>query len=353
MRIDKLAKQVEKSARKKPEEVVKRPTLFSSGSTLLNLACSDRRTGAFLPGSMVNIIGDSHTGKTFLAHSIFAEASLNKAFQEYVLYYDNPEAATTEGIRKLFGRSLTDKLKLPGKEGSSETIQEWRKNIWSIIQKGKPFIFILDSLDSLISKEAKKRLDDEAAGKEEKGSYRMEKPKILSEVLGTICRAMERTSSLLVILSQTRDNINPMSFTPKVRSGGKALKFYASIEMWLANRGMVKCNGDKKRIIGTWIRLKISKTKLTGKIREVDFAIYPSYGIDDIGSCVDFLIAEDFWKKDKLKFHAKDMGLFATREKLISEIERNSLENELRRETGQAWREIEDSLKLNRKPRYE
>ena len=353
MRIAKLAKQIEKSADKKPIAIIKRPSLFSTGSTLLNLACSDRWTGAFLPGSMINIIGDSHTGKTFLAHSILAEASLNKEFKDYGFYYDNAEAAITEGIRNMFGNALVNKLKTPDKNGSSTTIQEWRKNVWRIIQKGKPFIYILDSLDSLDSKEAQKRLDNEAAGKEEKGSYRMEKPKILSEVLGTICRAMEKTSSLLIILSQTRDNINPMSFIPKVRSGGKALKFYASIEMWLAKYGTIKSNGTNKRAIGTIVRVKVTKTKLTGKVREVNFSIYPSYGIDDVASCIDFLIAEKYWKQNKLKYHARDLGLFTTHDKLIMKIEEDSLERELKKEVGWAWKEIESSLVLDRKPRYD
>lgn len=352
MRINKLAKQVEDAVKNKPVEKSKRPNLFSTGSTLLNLACSDYWKGAFLPGMVVNIVGDSHAGKTFLGHSIMAEAALNPAFKNYNFYHDNAEAATTDGIRKMFGKTLINKLHPPSKEGHSSTIQEWRNNIWKIIQKEEPFIYLTDSLDSLDSNEAEERLNNVAAGKGEKGSYKMEKPKILSEVLGTVCRKMEKTNSLLIILSQTRDNINPMSFKKKTRSGGRALEFYSSIEMWLGRVGSIKSSGENKRAIGNKVRIKVTKTKLTGKIREIDFPIYNDYGIDDIGSCVDFMINEGIWKKDKLKYKAKELGLFATREKIIATIEEKSLEDELKREVGQAWRQIENSIKLNRKPRY-
>jgi RecA/RadA recombinase len=350
MRINKLAKQIEKFKTNKGVEKEKLSPLFKTGSTLLDLACSDRLAGAFQPGTMINIIGDSHTGKTFLAHSIFTEALLNPKFKNYELYYDNAEAAPVDGIRKLFGGILLNKIKNPSKQGSSETIQDWKVNIWKIIQSNKPFIYILDSLDSLSSHEAHEKLDKEAEGKTVKGSYNMEKPKMLSNVLGTVCRKMEKTNSLLIILSQTRDNINPMSFIPKTRSGGKALKFYACTEMWMAKVGTIK---KKDRIAGSQVRIKITKSKLTGKVREVEFPLYHSYGIDDISSCIDFLVNEKIWNKVKGgTIIQTNIGLKGSKETVIKLIEEKSMEEELQKTVSKAWREIEESLKLKRKPRY-
>lgn len=352
MRIKKLAEQI-KHTKDKEEKVKKEKPLLSTGSFLLNLACSGKVEGAFLPGTMINPIGDSHTGKTFLLHNIFAEAVLNPFFKNHDLYYDNAEAAPTKGIRNIFGGLLNKKLKKPPcEDGRSRTIQEWRKSIWSIIKKGTPFIYGLDSLDALSSEENTKRLNEEASNKKkQKGSYKMEKSKILSEILAEVCREMEKTGSLLIILSQTRDNINPMSFIPKTRSGGRALKFYACIEMWLGGLGNIKDN-KTKRVLGHKVRVKVTKSKITGKIRECDFSIFPNYGIDNIGACVDFLIAEGFWQSTKLKHNAERLGICATRDKIIAAIEEKGLEKELQEEVKDAWMEIEESLKLNRKPRY-
>ena len=352
MRIKKLVEQVKSSTEKKEKGSKKEKILLSTGCYLLNLACSGKAEGAFIPGTLINIIGDSHAGKTFLAHNVFAEAVLNPFFKNYDLYYDNAEAAMTKGIRKAFGKLLHMKLKKPaGEEGRSRIIQEWRKNIWSVIKKGNPFIYVLDSLDALDSKENVARLDEEAAGKKEKGSYKMEKAKILSEVLGSVCREIEKTNSIIIILSQTRDNINPMTFVPKTRSGGKALKFYSCIEMWLANLGSIK-DEKTKRTIGHKVRTKITKSKITGKIRDCDFSIHPDYGIDNISSSIDFLIKEGFWRKEKLKYEAGKLNMLATKEKIIAAIEEKETEKILQEEVQEAWDSIEDSLKLKRKPRY-
>ena len=67
--------------------------LIPSGSIMLNLACSDRWDGAWKPGRIVNIIGDSSSGKTLLALSMFGEMGLREKFDEYRFIYDDAEHA--------------------------------------------------------------------------------------------------------------------------------------------------------------------------------------------------------------------------------------------------------------------
>lgn len=368
-RANKTIDEIEKAAdREKEQDPPVNKIFLSTGSTLLNLGCSDVAYGAIAPGVLVNIIGDSHAGKTFLAHSIVAEAILSEQFKDHDIYYDNPEAAPVEGIRRLFGNVLVDKIKDPSKDGCSGTIQEWRRNVWRIMRFDRPFIHITDSLDSLHTEEAEQKLNDEIDGKKEKGSMGMEKPKVMSGILGPMCRKLEKTTSILIILSQTRQNIG-MSFAPKKRAGGDALEFYSALVMWLARAGAIKVEKEKRtRIIGNKVRVKVSKSKITGKVREVDFSIYNSYGIDDIGSCVDFLVDEKIWnKKETVKSNseekkeaktgntilASDLKLEGTKEKLIKQIEEKGLEQRLQLITGKYWKKIEDSFKLNRKAKYE
>ena len=86
-----------KPSLEKRKEQLKNPQankriLLSCGCTPLNLACSDSYKGAFVSGSMINIIGDSSAGKTQLCYSTLAEACKNPLFDNYELIYDGSEA---------------------------------------------------------------------------------------------------------------------------------------------------------------------------------------------------------------------------------------------------------------------
>ena len=90
---------------------------------------------------------------------------------------------------------------------------------------------------------------------------------------------------------------------------------------------------SKSRIIGDNISARITKNKITGKRREIEFPIYYDYGIDDIGSMIDFIIEEDHWKVKKQTIVAVEFSKELTKAKLITEIEKD--------------------LQLGRKPKYE
>jgi len=356
MRTKPLSEQVKESANKKEETAPSRKPLFSTGSTEFNLACSDRVDGAFAPGTMVNIIGDSFAGKTVIAHSIMAEAKVNPAFAKYRFIYDNKEAADNTGIRKLFGSVLDDCIEpAPCERGYSVTIEDFQSNIIRALRKMSPCIYVEDSLDAITSEAELDRLDKRADGKEIKGSYGMERAKGLKQLLRVINDELERTDSLLIIISQTIQNIDPMAFAEKKRAGGEALKFFAAHEIWLGLREKINRNvNGKDRMIGAHTRVRVTKNRETGKMREADFRIYNSYGIDDLGDCVDFMVREKFWTKSSTGVidAMDDLKMKGTRENLIRQIEEKGKEDRLRRLVGRGWREIEDKLKLTRKPRY-
>jgi recombination protein RecA len=321
------------------------PPLVSTGSTLLNLALSDTTDGGFSLGRIVNVIGDSSSGKTMLALTTLAEsARLIKP------KYNDVEAACSFDLGRLFGMSLAEALET--EDPHSDTIEDFQEDIHKWIKEEAPFIYVLDSLDALTSEEDAKKLGEKlearAKGQKAKGTYSMAKPKLMSEILRQINKGLDDAGSLLIVVSQTRDNINPMSFVKKYRSGGKALEFYCSHVLWMAIEGKIKKKGQ---IIGVNTKVKVTKNKLTGKVREVEFPIYYDLGIDDVGSCVDWLIKNGFWKKKGQKISTKKFGEL-TREKLIKTIEDKNLEPRLRKLVGHSWLKVEESLKLNRKRRY-
>ena len=119
----------------------------------------------------------------------------------------------------------------------------------------------------------------------------------------------------------------------------------------MALAGKIK---SKDRVIGSNVKVKVTKNKLTGKQRTVQFPIYYDYGADDLGSCIDFLVDEGYWLKKGDRILAKDLGMEGTRKKLIVDIEGEIGAAKRVYETAQVcWQDIEESLKLDRKPKYE
>ena len=298
-------------------------------STMMNLACSDDIEGVFNLGKMVNLIGDSSSGKSIFALSLFAEANLREEFEHYRFIYDDVENACEFNLAKLFGERVAERIEPPqwyadeetGEEKwlPSETIEDFHCNIMDALEDAdNPCIYVLDSFDALDAEQDQKKLEEfrdaRRKGKKTAGSYNMAKPKKSSEILRQICGKLKRTESVLVIISQTRDNIDPLSFQKKTRSGGKALKFYATHEIWLAMAKPIKSKG---RVIGNQVKAKISKNKITGKVREISFPIYYDYGIDDIRSLIQFLCEEGEIIKRKNTLICTPLGIEATEDKMI------------------------------------
>jgi recombination protein RecA len=315
-----------------------------TGSTLLNLAFSDRVDKGMAVGKIANVIGDQSTGKSFLAKTMLAEATLIPEFDDYRLIYDDVEAADEFDDEALFGPNLVARLEAPGKDGtSSNTVQDLIANVFTAVKKGKPFIYIVDSLDTLASDEELGRIDDLIEAKEKdkevKGSYQMEKAKWVGQFLRDVKAELKSMNSLLIIISQTRDNIDPKSFVKKKRSGGKALYFYCTYEVWMALEEKQKTKG---RVVGVVSKVKVSKNKFTGKLRDVSFPIYYTYGIDDIGSCIDFLIDEDHWKEKGRSIVATEFDVEVSRDKLVRMIsEDKSKYKKLQGIVQKVWDDIE------------
>ena len=314
------------------------PFLLPTGSTLLNLALSDNPYGGYVKGTIVIIVGDRSAGKTFVLWTLFAE--LLRLFYKYMMIYDEPEAALQFALKKLFGEKIGNvELNI-----TSSTIQDFYRNVMEQVGTGKPFVYGLDSWDSLTSEEEEER---DGVGK---GGYKTEKAIASSEIFRQIVRKVKDTESLVAVIFQTRVNIGVTFGKKKTRSGGNAPGFYATHEMWLR---IVKHLKRKEREVGVLVEVNVEKNKFTGKLRKVQFPIFFDYGIDDVGSMVDWLLLEKFWKKDKNTINCGDDFPKATREKLITYIEDNNLEGKLIEIVAEGWQEIEKDIQTDRKPRYE
>lgn len=351
---------------------IRRRDLLGTGSTLLNLACSGNPNGGFLKGGYYFLVGDSASGKTFLSMTCFAEASVNEHFAEYRFIYDDVEGGMLLDVDSLFGEAVADRLEPPALDGDepvhSETVEDFYFNLDDAVKTGKPFIYILDSMDSLGSESSDKKFDQQkkatrkrkgaSDGEEEEkitGSYGDGKAKKNSEFIRKALKGLRKTGSILIIISQTRDNIGSM-YGGKTRSGGRSLRFYATAEIWSSIAEQIKRTVEgKKRTIGTRVRLETRKNRITGKLATIEVDIFPNHGIDDVGSCVDYLIEEGRWPttgSSVKNINAKGLNLSGTRDKIIRQIERQSLEDDLRQLCAETWKNIDDACAVKRKSRY-
>lgn len=334
---------------------------LNTGSTMLNLAISDDVNGGFPVGTVNNVIGDSSSGKTFLCMTSLACACQDPRFKDHEKIHDDAEHADNFNRTKLFGSSarqiVAPAVDEDGEPESSSLIEDVESFVYARTDANKPFVYVLDSMDSLSCKAelkaSEERIKAFREGKEPKGSYGMQKAKLIGEFLRKSVKGIRRSDSCILIISQTRDNINPMSFVTQSRSGGRALKFYSSTEIWMAECSkLMKTVNGKPVELGIVTKIKIKKNKVTGKRRVIELPIYYDYGIDDIGSCVDFLMNEKHWKKDKNSVVAPEFGFKGMREKLISHIEDGNHEDKLKSIVQGVWNDVEDSLKIGRKPRF-
>ncbi len=333
---------------------------LSTGCTLLNMALTGDPRRGFLTRHYYLLVGDSNSGKTFTSMTCFAEATQNEFFKNHRLIYDNIEDGMLMDVERLFGPEVERRLRPPA--GSiedpqfSETIEDFYYHVDDAIKKGKPFIYVLDSMDSLSSHDEQKKFDEQKtahrAGKTTAGSYGDGKAKKNSGNLRKVLAGLRKTDSILIIICQTRDNLTGWG-DPKSRSGGKSLRFYATTEIWTTPIGQIKKTvRGKERKIGIKVGIQTKKNRITGKLHEVETSIIPTYGIDDIGSCIDYLCSEGWWKKIKDSSNIK-AGEFGTvsREKLVRIFDDGKFST-LRKEVAACWEAVEAACAIKRSARY-
>jgi len=346
-------KRMMKPAEKREESKL----LLSSGSSMLNLACSGDVRGAFRAGYYCFIIGDSQSGKTWIAVNTLAEAANDPRFQKYRLIYDPTEHGALMNLRKFFGSKLVERIEVM--DPPSDTAEEFYYNLDDALNGDRPCIYVLDSQDGLSDNAEQTKFEEVKAasrkGKQTTGSYNVSKPKVHSANIRQFIRPLRSTGSILMVLNQTRDSFDP--FKPKSYSGGRALWFYATMQMTSSvKKHIMKDIHGKKRELGVIVKAVVKKSRETGRVRTVDVPILHSYGIDDVGSCVDYMVDENAWTKNKTGFiEAVGLGPIVKkrRDDLIRKIEEDDLVDDLRLLVQQTWNEVEQACEVSRKKRYE
>jgi len=340
--------------------------LVPTGATMFNLACSGYASGGWKKGSINTLPGQSDAGKTFLAMSGLAEAASNKRFDKYDLIMNNSEVKGSFDLEELFP-SLVGRLTEPI-GGFSKTIQQFGGSIIAQCKTNRPFIQVLDSLDTLkadsdyeksIEKAIKVAEGDLKAIKDIKKSYNAEKAKTIRKILGECNDMLAGTNSVLIIVQQLTQKMDASRFEDKWTSNGGTSPFYNSTHSARVMQGAKitqTINGNKIEI-GNTANIIMKKNHLNGKKRNITFNIYSEYGIDDIESMCLFL-SENMWEcsstnvtpssKIKATEFSKTSIKFRDLVDLLWEDPKNNIKK-LRTLTQEAWNTREKKLCTGRK----
>lgn len=272
-------------------------TYYTTGLDLLDL-CVGGAPGCYgFPGGyIVNFVGDKSAGKTLLAIEMLV-ANKMKFGKKFHPNHDDSESGCTFDTMKMYKVDLYGDFE-PRK---SNTVEEMDANVglWldSLGKEGRG-IYVVDSLDGLSDEEheeraaVRKKLQAKGETVENKDSYGMGAAKFLSQdFFKTKAGEIQNHDALLIIVSQVRENLEPGMFKPKyVRSGGKALDFYSHTCLWLSTVSkIVRKVGNESRVVGVVVQAETKKSKTPRPYRKCRFSLYFDYGLDNIGSNIDYL----------------------------------------------------------------
>lgn len=261
----------------------------SSGCAIMDAALG----GGYALGRVANIVGDRSAGKTLKAMELCA--NFTKQYPNGWIRYAESEAAFDQEYAAALGIPVDNIIfndKSPvladKKEGAGmmETVEDWYEDLKYYLNENKkrPGLYIIDSLDALSDEAEQKKEFDE-------GSYGGSKPKQIGKLFRTLITQMEDQDVMLVVVSQIRDKLNVTFGETKTRSGGRALDFYCTHIVWIAEIEKIKQTIDgMERIIGVKVEANVKKNKVGLPFRKARYPILFGYGIDDLTANVEWLI---------------------------------------------------------------
>jgi len=281
---------------------------ISTGSTILDLAVSNKPDGGLAAGRITEINGLEGSGKSLIgAHAL---ASTQKK-GGLAVYIDTESAVSSEFLQAI-GIDTENMLYV-----HLETVEEIFDTIETIVTKIREsdkdkLVTIL--VDSLAAASTKVEMDSDF----DKDGWATAKAIVISKAMRKITQLIARQKVCLIFTNQLRQKLGVMFGDPWTTSGGKALPFHSSTRIRLKNVGQIK--DAKKNTIGIKIRAQVIKNRLGPPLRSADFSLYFDKGIDDFGSWLEVLKGHKLIKQagawytledqdgKEHKFQSKDFG---------------------------------------------
>jgi recombination protein RecA len=250
-------------------------TFIPSRSTLLDLVLG----GGWPLKRISNIVGDKSTGKTQIA--IEAMISFLKMYPKGIVEYQEVESAFDVPYAEELGLDMSRVKILEDVETIEGTMKATKLFLKRIETKEQPGFKIVDTLDGIHNRETFGLPD---------GYEKAKRAGLVNDMMTQCAGMFKRSNAHMMVVSQIRDNIGVMFGERYRRAGGKALDFYASQCLWLAEiKKIVKTVGSIKRDVAIRVRAKCKKSKVGLPYRSCEFPVVFGYGIDDITSCIEWL----------------------------------------------------------------
>ena len=246
----------------------------STGSLSLDMALG---IGGVPKGRIVEIFGPESSGKTTVALHIIAE--VQKAGGEAA--FIDAEHALDPVYAKALGVDINNLLvSQPDCGEDALSITE------SLARSGAIDVIVIDSVAALVPKQ---EIDGDMGA-----SNMGVQAKLMSQAMRKLNAVISKNNCVVVFINQLRDKIGVVYGNPETTTGGKALKFYASVRIDIRRTEQLK-NGSE--IVGNRVKCKIVKNKVAPPFKTAEFDIMYGQGISRLSEVIDFAVMMDIIKK--------------------------------------------------------
>jgi recombination protein RecA len=257
---------------------------ISTGSSMLDLAISNRPHGGLPTGRIIEFNGLESSGKTLIASHAIADAQKKGGVGVYI----DTENALNKEFLEAIGVDL-EKMLYIQLDTVEQIFQTIEKIITTIRESSKDKLVVI-VVDSLAAASTAIEMENDY----EKTGWATSKALIVSQAFRKITRLIGKERVILIFTNQLRQKMNVMFGDPWTTSGGKGLPFHASVRVRLKAMGQIKKKvGTTEQVIGIKARGQVIKNRVGPSYRIADFDIYFDRGIYDYENWLEILKDND------------------------------------------------------------